>query len=176
MKKILTVCVATLCCTAMMFNSCKKPVNPPTPETKVYGEMKFKVTVSDEILSRFDATVKYYDVDGTVKSEKMTASTFEKDVKADLPCKLGVHVSLQVKDGQDVNTMSAFTGAVGYDYKAYCIDDKGYVSTNVAGEQDYQEHSFKEGKVAEWYNDYKDDLINILYDYKADQTLSKTSW
>ena len=179
MKKIMMMLAAVLCCSAMMYllSSCNKPVNPPTSEKKLEAEMTYKFRANSKIRSHFDVTVEYYDADGQVKSEQVTdEGSFEKKVRTKLPCKLGMRVLLQVKEGQDVNTIRAFAGAYTYKVTGYVVDDDDYVVSDVAEVEDEVSFTIAEGKVAEWYEDHKDGLVSILYAFKEDKTFSRIEW
>lgn len=179
MKKIMMTLAAVLCCSAMMYllSSCNKPVNPPTPEKKLEAEMTYKFRVNAKIRSCFDVTIEYYDADGQVKSEQVTdEGSFEKKVRTKLPCKLGMRVLLQVKEGQDVNTMRPLAGAYTYDVMGYVVDDDDYVVSDVAQESKEVSFTIAEGKVAEWYEENKNGLVSILYAFKEDKTFSRIEW
>ena len=179
MKKIMMMLTAVLCCSAMMYllSSCNKPVNPPTPEKKLAAEMTYKFRVNAKIRSHFDVTVEYYDADGQVKSEQVTdEGSFEKKVRTKLPCKLGMRVLLQVKEGQDVNTMRSLGAAYTYDVMGYVVDDDDYVVSDVAQASEEVSLVVAEGKVAEWYEENKNGLVSILYAFKEDKTFSRIEW
>ena len=180
MKKIMMMLAAVLCCSAMMYllSSCnKQPANPPTPEKKLEAEMTYKFRANSKIRSCFDVTVEYYDADGQVKSEQVTdEGSFEKKVRTTLPCKLGMRVLLQVKEGQDVNTMRSLGAAYTYKVTGYVVDDDDYVVSDVAEVEDNVSLVVAEGKVAEWYEENKNGLVSILYAFKEDKTFSRIEW
>ena len=142
------------------------------------AEMTYKFSVNEEIQKRFDVIVKYYDADGTVKTETLAQRSFEKKVKtAGLPSKLGIHVTLQVKEGWDITTMEPFYGEYSYDCMGYCIDENGYVVSDAVRPMETLGFHLKEGKVAEWYETTNNEgLISILYEFKADKTIAPLVW
>lgn len=179
-KKIFSFVCITCAMVMGVFTSCNNqntPV-PPTPAAKVMAEMTYKFSVNEEIQKRFDVIVKYYDADGTVKTETLAQPSFEKKVKtAGLPSKLGIHVTLQVKEGWDINTMEPFYGEYSYDCMGYCVDENGNVVSSAVRPMETIGFRLKEGKVAEWYETTnKDGLISILYEFKADKTIAQLVW
>lgn len=180
MKKIFSFVCITCAMVMGVFTSCnnQNTPTPPTPEAKVMAEMTYKFSVNAEIQERFDVIVKYYDADGTVKTETLAQASFEKTVKtAGLPSKLGIHVTLQVKEGRDITTMEPFSGEYSYDCMGYCVDEKGYVVSDAVNPMATIAFHLQEGKVAEWYEDTnKDGLISILYEFKADKTIAPLVW
>ena len=52
----------------------------------------------------------------------MDKTTWSKQVKAKLTAKLGARLSMKVKDGVDVSTITKMTFDVADPYKLYCVD------------------------------------------------------
>ena len=128
MKKIMLTLAAVLCCamTTTVLTACggsDDSGNVPGPDkTPVAGVMEAKFEVSEDIIKYLDVTVEYYDADGSVKKEQMDKTTWSKQVKAKLTAKLGARLSMKVKDGVDVSTITKMTFAVADPYKLYCVD------------------------------------------------------
>lgn len=170
---------AVLCCTAMLgfLSSCNKSVNPPTPDDYLAAEMTYQFKINTEIFSFFDVIVDYYDAEGEVKSEKMTQGSFEKKVKNEhIPCKLGMRVMLKVKDGIDLNTLPGFLVDYNYNCRGYCLDRDNYVVSDEAHAEYSLTFSVKEGKAAEWYDEIKHGLVNVLYEFKENKTFTPLLW
>lgn len=100
--------------------------------------MDYKLTVGDGMLGVLNLTVEYYDADGKVQTEVLTAKEWKKSVRAKLPTTLGARLKVQLKDGIDPAAIETFTAAYGYSYNGYAVSATDKVVGNVVNRENHR--------------------------------------
>ena len=103
MKKMMFTLAAVLCCAAL-FSSCKKAETKQEEKvdnTPAYVELKFAYEATDQMIKYTDMVITYDEGAGE-KTENMTSLSYEKTLKANLPCTLKFGRTVKMKDGAEV--------------------------------------------------------------------------
>lgn len=89
------MCVMT---TTTVFTACGDDDDNNTPadgNKATAAVMNCDLTVGDDMFNYLDLTVEYYDANGQVQSEQMTAKNWKKTVQAKLPATLGARLKIR---------------------------------------------------------------------------------
>lgn len=127
--------LALLAISAMFMIGCDKeePVNPQTPDTPstptakapvaVFFSYGFSVTDSMAMVANF--AIEYYDENGKLQTEQLSGTSWQKQVTAKLPAKVGTRVTASVKEGVDLTAIDVIKIVRTYHNKRYLIDEDG---------------------------------------------------
>lgn len=170
------MCVMT---TTTVFTACGDDDDNNTPadgNKATAAVMNCDLTVGDDMFNYLDLTVEYYDANGQVQSEQMTAKNWKKTVQAKLPATLGARLKIQVKNGTDPASLEKLAEDVQYAY--------GVVPANASGKalsdgKTYASHlklDIPGGKVAEWAAKHADGLVKFLYIIDANGQVTDSNW
>ena len=141
----------------------------------VAAVMDVTLTVGADMFKYLNLTVDYYDADGKVQSELMTASKWTKTVQAKLPATLGVRLKCSLKDGVDPASIDLFSTQHGITYGFYSIDASGKHS-GVVTNASSGGTSIYGSQIPEWLQKDAGNLIKILYAYDTNGNPTKISW
>lgn len=141
----------------------------------VAAVMDVTLTVGDDMFKYLNLIVDYYDADGKVQSEQMTASKWTKTIQAKLPATLGVHLKCSLKDGVNPASIDLFSTKHGITYGFYSIDASGKHS-NVVTNSFSGGTSIYGSQIPEWLQEDADYLIKYLYAYDTNGNATKISW
>ena len=170
------------CCamTMTVFTACGSDdddnYNPAGDTTPVGAVMEYSLETSDAMLATFDLTIEYYDANGKVQTEQMTAKSWKKNVKAKLPATLGARLKAQLKSGVDVSTQEKVTVSYGYNYMGYAVSATDKVVSDVVSHGNSSSLDMKGEKVSEWLERHADGLVKFLYVFAANGQPTSSSW
>ena len=121
---------AVLCC-GMVMSSCSKSGDnggtPAAPDTTpVSVKIIYGAKVEADMLANADVEIEYLDASGNKQTEKMTATTWQKEVTAKLPAKVEAKMILKKKSGVDYANVGKIRIGGTVDY--------GYIILNKAGD------------------------------------------
>ena len=178
MKKFMMTLAAVLCCamTTTVLTACGgDDKDTPGPDnTPVTAQLLSEFKPSEDLLKYMDVTVEYYDASGSIQKETITGD-WTKTVRARIPAKLGIHVTIKLKDGVDVSTIDKATMG----YKTNFVAN----NLNAANEKvDPERREWPESslvvpgnKIKEYVERHKDNLYSVLYVFDGN-TIVDTSW
>ena len=150
--------------------------NPATDTTPVAAVMDYKLTVGDDMLDVLNLTVEYYDADGKVQTEVLTAKEWKKSVRAKLPTTLGARLKVQLKDGIDPAAIETFTAAYGYSYIGYAVSATDKVVGNVVNHGIESTLAMQGDKIPTWLERHTDGIVKFLYSFAANGQATSSSW
>lgn len=177
MKKSFMTLAAVLCCimTMGLMNSCKEEKQQPTPPTpteekQLRAEYMFQGV--EALRTYCDVTIEYYDSVGNIKSELLTQDKWEMTFWSEMPCKIGMRVSVKLKEGVGASTVPAVD--LSYSYKCMSLVNVG-VSPGIKEEFS---PNLREGEIAEWIEDTQNDggLVNYLITFDMNGRYTEGKW
>lgn len=179
MKKKFILAAIICCALTTVFTSCnEEDKTKPEPEdlTPVAAVMNYTLKAGDEILNSFNVTIEYYDADGQLKTEPMTAKEWTKDVKADLPATLGARMTIQPKEGVNFENLEQFTAAYGYSYRGYAVSANDKVVGQIVSNGIDTTLPMKGDKVSIWQERHADGIVKFLFTFDAEGKADSSSW
>lgn len=170
------MCVMT---TTTVFTACGDDDDNNTPadgNKATAAVMNCDLTVGDDMFNYLDLTVEYYDANGQVQSEQMTAKNWKKTVQAKLPATLGARLKMRVKSSVNPATLEKFTEDVKYSYSVNPVNARGI---ELSGGKVYSNHPTLDmpgDKVTDWVERHADGLVKFLYVFDANGQVTESSW
>lgn len=162
---------------APVLTACDKDVDDNTTDTTpAQAVMDYQLTVNDDMLNVLNLTVYYYDADGKVQSELLTANEWNKSVKAKLPATLGARLKVELKDSIDPTTIGQFTATYGYSYNGYAVSATDKVVGNIVNYSTDNTLAMQGNKIPTWLERHTDGLVKFLYTFANDGQATSSSW
>lgn len=179
-KSFLAALIVICAMTTTVFTACGDDddnINNSVDDNKpVAAVMVCELTVGDDMFNVLDLTVEYYDANGQVQSEQMTAKNWKKTVLAKLPATLGARLKIQVKNGIDPASLDVFTEDVKYAYSVNPVNASG---KEQSGGQAYISHPTLDmpgDKVADWVAKHSNGLVKFLYTVNSNGQVTESTW
>ena len=180
MKKKLMAIAAVFCCamTMTVFTACGDDDDKPYIDNKkpVAVSMNYAFETTSETLNVFDLTIEYYDANGTVQTEQMTNTQWQKSLRTKIPTTVGARLLIKLKDGVDVASMEKVTVSYGYEYKGHPVSADNSVAGTVIGGSSGTNLTMKGDNVSEYLAKHSDGLVKYLYKYASDGNAESGSW
>lgn len=182
MKKIMMTLAVVLCCAMFVtvaFTACgdDNDVNTPANENKATAVvMNCDLTVNDDMFNYLDLTVEYYDTNGKVQSEPMTAKNWKKTIQTKLPATLGARLKLQLKSDVDPSSLEKFTEDVKCVYSIIPVNASGNEMSKGDVYTIPSSLDMPGNKVADWVARHADGLVKFLYIVDANGQVTKSAW
>lgn len=178
MRKSFMTLAAVLCCimTMGLMNSCKENNQPtpptPTEEKQLTAGAEYMFQGVEALRTYCDVTIEYYDSVGNIKSELLTQDKWEMTFWSEMPCKIGMRVSVKLKEGVGASTVPAVD--LSYSYKCMSLVNVG-VSLGIEGRFS---PNLREGEIAEWIEDTQNDggLVNYLITFDKNGRYTEGKW
>lgn len=144
-----------------------------TPESVV---STFTLSVSDDMVKYLDITIEYYDENGKVQKENMSASEWTKSVKSKLPATTGVCVKATIKEGQDLSSVEIFKYARNFSTSDQIVDKNGQKVKSLPSSGINSALSVKGDKVSELLGDKNNIIWSRLHTFDAEGNETVGSW
>ena len=179
MKNLFMTLAVVMCCAIIssVFTACSSDDDKNSDNGKaVAAVMNYMVNVGDDVFAALDLTIEYYDANGQVQSEQMTAKNWKKTVQAKLPATLGARLKMQVKSSVNPATLEKFTEDVKYSYSVNPVNARGI---ELSGGKVYSNHPTLDmpgDKVTDWVERHADGLVKFLYVFDANGQVTESSW
>lgn len=173
---LMLLMISSVALTACGSDDDDNTTDPATDTTPVAAVMDYKLTVGDDMLGVLKLTVEYYDADGKVQTEALTAKEWKKSVKAKLPAILGARLKAQLKDGIDPAAIETFTAAYSYSYNGYAVSATDKVVGNVVNYGTESTLAMQGDKIPTWLEHHADGLVKFLYTFAANGQATSSSW
>ena len=141
----------------------------------VAASMNTVLSVGDDMLKYLDLTVDYYDANGKIQSEALTANKWEKTIKANLPATLGVRLKAKLKDGVDPASIELFNVKVSFTYGYNTLTANDGI-LDVFADGFGSSYNIKGSDIPEWLSEKGNKIEEILYNFDANGNHSKGSW
>ena len=127
-----------------------------TPESVV---STFNLSVSDDMVNYLDITVEYYDENGKVQKENMSATNWSKAVTSKLPATVGVCVKATIKEGKDLSSVEKFKYTRNYSIKYQFIDKNGQKLNSLDSDGVSSTSSFNGAKIPALLKENENDIL-----------------
>ncbi len=173
---LMLLTVSSVSLTACSSDDDDNTSNPATDTTPVAAVMDYALTVGDDMLKTLNLTVEYYDTDGNMQTEALTAKEWKKSIKTKLPATLGLRLKAQLKDGIAPATIETFTAAYSYSYNGYAVSATDKVVGNVVNYGTESTLAMQGDKIPTWLEHHADGLVKFLYTFAANGQATSSSW
>ena len=175
---------AVLCCvmTTTVFTACgsddddKSDSKPAVDDSPVAVVMEYEVGTTQATLNIMDVVVEYYDADGKIQNEALTAESWKKTVQHKLPATVGLHMKAQLKPGFDPDSSEEVKISFERSFD-------GYTLTATGGKVPisyHDTHAFsvgtKSSKFSGWLTEESNNILPVLYIYDDKGQYSSGTW
>ena len=178
MKKFMMTLAAVLCCamTTTVLTACggDDKDTPGSDNTPVTAQLISEFAPSEDMLKYMDVTVEYYDASGSIQKETITEA-WTKTVRAKIPAKLGIHVTIKLKDGVDVTKIEKATLGYKTNFTANNLNAAGETVGATKGNSISPSGVIPGDKIPTYIESHKDGLYGGLFVFDGN-TIVETSW
>lgn len=137
----------------------------------------YNMNVGDDMFAALDLTIEYYDADGKLQSEKMTAKEWEKNIRTQkLPATLGARLKAQLKAGFDVTSGEKFIAEYGYGYWGGAVNAAGEAVSTPAVNTSAHRMTMRVGEIAEWLERHPDGIVKFKWNIDANGKTTEGDW
>jgi len=181
MKRLLATLAAIVCCSMIstVFTACSDDDDNNSGDNMkpVAAILYYNMNVGDDMFAALDLTIEYYDADGKLQSEKMTAKEWEKNIRTQkLPATLGARLKAQLKAGFDVTSGEKFIAEYGYGYWGGAVNAAGEAVSTPAVNTSAHRMTMRVGEIAEWLERHPDGIVKFKWNIDANGKTTEGDW
>jgi hypothetical protein len=173
MKKMMMTLAAVLCCvmTTTVFTACgsddddKSDSKPAVDDSPVAVVMEYEVGTTQATLNIMDVVVEYYDADGKIQNEALTAESWKKTVQHKLPATVGLHMKAQLKPGFDPDSSEEVKISFERSFDGYTLFANGGKVPISYHDTKAFNVSTKSNKFSGWLTEESNNILPVLYIY-----------
>jgi len=165
--------------TTTIFFACKKDNNNKTQvsdNTPADVVMEYSLEISDDMVASLNMTVDYYDTDGSIKTEPMTAKNWSKTIKAKLPATHGMRLKAMMKDNANIDSAANFNISYSYSFISSVVTSDGTKTEKGFVDSNSNKLPIKGAKVTEWISKKADGIVSRIYSFDEKGDYTNGSW